>query len=138
MADSQEEAVAAALTELGIDYTSIVTVRSTIDGYPADGVLEAGDRILTVDGDPIDGVTELSATLAARPVGSSFQVGIEREGEPMTVALTTAASEQDPARAIIGILAGADYRFPFDVDINLGTSEGRAQGPCSRWASTTS
>lgn len=128
MADSQQEAVAAALTELGIDYTSIVTVASTLDGYPADGVLEAGDRILTVDGDTIDGVTELSAALAARPVGSSFRIGIERDGEKLTVELTTGAAPEDPGRPIIGIRTGASYEFPFDVNVNLGAVGGPSAG----------
>lgn len=128
MADSQQEAVAAALAELGIDYTSTVTVTSTIEGYPADGVLLPGDRILTVDGDQIDGVTELSAALAARPVGSTFQIGIERDGEKQTVEVTTEASPDDPARPIVGIQPGASYDFPFDVTVNLGDVGGPSAG----------
>jgi PDZ domain-containing protein len=128
MVDSQSEAVAAALRELDIDYTSIVTVTSTLDGFPADGVLEAGDQILTVDGDPIDGVTELSAALAERPVGSTFDLGIVRDGEEQTVQLTTAASADDPDRPIVGIQPGATYDFPFDVTINLGTVGGPSAG----------
>ena len=128
MAGSQQEAVAAALTELGIDYTSVVTVGSTLDGSPADGVLEPGDRILTVDGDPIDGVTELSAALAARPVGSTYRIGIERDGETLTVELTTAASPDDPDMPIVGIQPGASYDFPFDVTVNLGDVGGPSAG----------
>jgi PDZ domain-containing protein len=128
MADSQQEAVAAALTELGIDYTSTVTVASTIEGYPADGVLEAGDRILTVDGDPIDGVTELSAALSARPIGSTFRIGVERDGESLTVELTTEAAPEDPQRAIVGFQPGASYDFPFDVKVNLGDVGGPSAG----------
>ena len=128
MADSQQEAVAAALGELGIDYASVVTVSATLDGFPADGVLERGDRILTVDGDPIDGVTELSAALAARPVGSSFVLGIVRDDEEQEVELTTAPSPSDPDMPIVGITPGADYDFPFDVTINLGNVGGPSAG----------
>jgi PDZ domain-containing protein len=128
MADSQQEAVAAALAELGIDYTSIVTVSRTLDGYPADGVLEAGDRILSVDGDPVNGVNELSAALAALPVGSAFEIGIERDGEQQTVVVTTAESPDNPGMPIIGIQPGASYEFPFDVTINLGDVGGPSAG----------
>lgn len=128
MVDSQQEAVAAALGELDIDYTSVVTVNGTIDGFPADGVLEPGDRILTVDGDPIDGVTELSAALAGRPIGSTFDLGIVRDDEELTVHLTTAASPDDPDMAIVGIQPGAEYDFPFDVTINLGNVGGPSAG----------
>jgi PDZ domain-containing protein len=128
MTDSQKEAVAATLGELGIDYTSIVTVTNTIDGYPADGVLEAGDQILTVDGDEIDGVTELSAALAARPVGSTFHLGIVRDGEKLTVELTTKGSPDDATKPIVGIEPGATYDFPFDVTVNLGDVGGPSAG----------
>ncbi|HWM34942.1 MAG TPA: S16 family serine protease [Pseudolysinimonas sp.] len=128
MADSQKEAVAAALTELGIDYTSIVVVGSTLPGFPAEGVLLAGDRILTVDGDPIDGVTELSAALAARPVGSTYAIGIERDGEKQVVELTTEASPDKPDMPIIGIQPRASYDFPFDVTVNLGDVGGPSAG----------
>ncbi|CAN5341156.1 PDZ domain-containing protein [soil metagenome] len=128
MVDSQKEAVAAALGELNIDYTSIVTVTATIDGFPADGVLKPGDQIVTVDGDPINGVTELSAALAKRPVGSTFELGIVRDGEPQTVELTTGASTQDPTRPIVGIQPGASYDFPFDVTVNLGEVGGPSAG----------
>jgi PDZ domain-containing protein len=128
MAESQQEAVAAALGELGIDYSSIVTVRETLDGFPADGVLEPGDQILTVDGDAIDGVGELSAALAARPIGSTFRLGIVRDGERLTVELTTAASPDEPEKPIVGISPGATYDFPFDVTVNLGEVGGPSAG----------
>jgi Lon-like protease len=128
MAGSQQEAVAAALGELGIDYTSVVTVGSTLDGYPADGVLEPGDQILTVDGDPIDGVTEFSAALAQQPPGSTFDIGIERDGEPQTIELATAGSPDDPDIPIVGISPTATYDFPFDVTIHLGDVGGPSAG----------
>ena len=128
MVGSQQEAGAAALGELGIDYTSVVTVSATLDGFPADGVLEPGDQILTVDGDPIDGVTELTTALKARPVGSTFELGIVRDGDDLTVQLTTAASPDDATVPIVGITPGATYDFPFDVTVNLGDVGGPSAG----------
>jgi PDZ domain-containing protein len=128
MQASQQEAVAAALGELDIDYTSTVTVGQVIDGFPADGVLKPGDHILTVDGTSIDGLTQLSATLAASPVGSTFVFGIERDGEPQTVTLTTAPSPNDATMPIVGIQPGAVYNFPFDVAITLGNVGGPSAG----------
>lgn len=128
MADSQQEAVAAALGELGIDYTSIVTVSGVLPDYPADGVLEPGDQILTVDGDPIDGVTELSAALADAGPGVEVSLGIVREGEEQTVDLAPVASTEDPDAVLIGIQTGATYDFPFEVTINLGTVGGPSAG----------
>ncbi len=56
MTGSQQTATAAALTELHIPYqtqTQVVVVQ-TEPGYPADGVLRAGDVITAVDGKPVD------------------------------------------------------------------------------------
>jgi PDZ domain-containing protein len=128
MADSQQEAVAAALGELGIDYTSIVTVGSVVDGFPADGVLEAGDQILTVNGDPIGGVTELSAALAEAGAGVEVELGILRDGEEETVEIAPVASADNPEGVLIGIQTAANYDFPFDVTINLGTVGGPSAG----------
>ena len=129
MRDSQQEAVAAALTELDIDYTSIVTVSDTIDGYPAADVLKPGDQILTVDGDPVDGVVELSAALTDAGAGTQVALGILRDGEEKTVDIAPVASDQEGGAAvIIGIDAGATYDFPFDVTVNLGDVGGPSAG----------
>jgi PDZ domain-containing protein len=128
MADSQQEAVAAALGELGIDYTSIVTVGEVIDGYPAEAVLEQGDQILTVDGDPVDGVGELSAALADAGAGTQVELGIIRDGDEQTVEIAPVASEDDPDMVLIGIGTAATYDFPFEVKVNLGDVGGPSAG----------
>jgi PDZ domain-containing protein len=128
MVASQQEAVAAALGELDIDYGSIVTVDAVIDGYPAVGLLEPGDQILTVDGDPVDGVGELSAALADAGAGTQVALGIVRDGDEQTIDIAPIVSEDDPDFVLIGIQAGAAYDFPFDVTINLGDVGGPSAG----------
>ena len=49
MQNSQQEAIAAALTELGYDFEQSLKVAQTQEGAPADGVLEAGDIILSLE-----------------------------------------------------------------------------------------
>ena len=128
MRDSQQEAVAAAFGELGIDYTSIVTVGAVIDGFPAAEVLEPGDQILTIDGDPVAGVTELSAALAAAGAGTEVELGIVRDDEEQTIEIAPIASEEDPDTVLIGIETAATYDFPFDVTVNLGDVGGPSAG----------
>src|ERR1700734_3321238 len=53
MTSSQQTATAAALTELHIPYQTVVSVVSTVPGYPASTVLKAGDLIEAVDGKPV-------------------------------------------------------------------------------------
>ena len=128
MVQSQQEAVAAALGELDIDYSSIVTVEGVIEGYPAASVLELGDQILTVDGDPVDGVGELSAALADAGAGTEVALGVVRDGDEQTIDIAPVASEDDPDGVLIGIEAGATYDFPFDVTVNLGDVGGPSAG----------
>ncbi|MEO5920153.1 MAG: PDZ domain-containing protein, partial [Pseudolysinimonas sp.] len=126
--NSQQEAVAAAFGELDIDYTSIVTVVTVGDGFPADGVLEPGDQILTVDGDPVDGVSELSAAFADSGAGVPVDLGILREGAEQTVEITPVAATEGPNAIVVGIQPGAVYEFPFEVTVNLGNVGGPSAG----------
>src|SRR5690606_30073554 len=59
MENSKRDAVAAALLELGYDVPSTLMVDSVVEGYPADGVVEPGDRILSLDGESFDDVASL-------------------------------------------------------------------------------
>src|SRR6476620_1932615 len=50
MTSSQDDAIAAALTELGYDVPTVPAVAQVGKGTPAEGRLEVGDRILSLDG----------------------------------------------------------------------------------------
>ncbi|WKK70956.1 hypothetical protein Q0F99_14705 [Rathayibacter oskolensis] len=52
MTDSQQEAIAAALTDLGYPVTQRVSVAQIPDGSPSTGVLEAGDEVIAVEERP--------------------------------------------------------------------------------------
>lgn len=127
MVDSQQDAVAAALTELGVAYGSLVTVVEVLDDGAAAGRLEAGDRIVDVAGEPVTTVDELRAALEVRGVGVPVDLGIERDGVPTTVTVEPRASEEDGS-AVLGIYAGADYDFPFEVDVRLQGVGGPSAG----------
>ena len=49
-------------------------------GYPAYGVLKAGDVISAVDGHPVTGPSGLTSLIAAHPAGSTLTVTITRAG----------------------------------------------------------
>ncbi len=53
MANSQQTATAAALCQLGIKFSVVDTVTSTVEGLPAVGVLRSGDQIVAVNGVPV-------------------------------------------------------------------------------------
>jgi Lon-like protease len=125
MAQSQQRAVAAALTVLGEEYTTIVSVVAAIDGGPADGVLEAGDVIADINGAPI---TDLAAVRVALDKNGSelpAAITIVRDGASQVVQVTPVDGD---AGAIIGVEITATYEFPFDVSVQLDDVGGPSAG----------
>jgi PDZ domain-containing protein len=127
MQNSQEDAVAAALTELGIPYDSVLTVAGVIEGTPADGVLQEGDTILSARGVPVTDVDALRAELGAAGVGTDVELGIRRGAEELTVVLAPIASESDGS-PVIGVYASSVYDFPLEVNIQLENVGGPSAG----------
>lgn len=128
MQASQQAATAAALAELGIAVDQVVTVLGVTEGDPSDGVLEAGDEILTIDGAPVTSDAELRATIADAGVGTDLELGIRRDGSERTVTVTTKARSASDDAPIIGVLPGVMFEFPFEVAIHLQDVGGPSAG----------
>jgi Lon-like protease len=127
MDTSQQDAVAAALTELGISYDSVLTVAEVIEGTPADGVLEAADEILTANGQSVSDVDGLRAVLKEAGVGAEVELGIRRGAEELTLVVSPVASESDGS-PVIGVFASSVYDFPLEVRIQLENVGGPSAG----------
>jgi PDZ domain-containing protein len=128
MSNSQQDAVAAALTELGIDYDSVLVISGVVDGTPADGVLEAGDEVLTAGGVAVENVDDLREELTDAGVGASVVLGIVRDGVDLDVTVVPVASTTDGS-PVIGVYAGTKYEdFPIDVNIQLENVGGPSAG----------
>lgn len=124
MTDSQKDAVAAALNQLGYRFTQRVVVRQVVDG-PAKGILQVGDEILTVNGTPVEGVQSLRDELKKNGAGVPASIGIERDGKKKAVSVTP---EKAAGAVVIGIGAQMDYDFPFEVTIQLDNVGGPSAG----------
>jgi Lon-like protease len=127
MDTSQQDAVAAALTELDIPYGSVLTIAGVIAETPADGVLEEGDQVLTVDGEPVTDVDQLKALLGEAGVGAEVELVIRRGGAEQNVVVTPIASESDGS-PVIGVYASSTYDFPVEVQIQLPGVGGPSAG----------
>jgi PDZ domain-containing protein len=128
MANSQKEAIAAALTELGHDVPGTLNVVDTQEGGPADGVLLPGDIIVSVNGEVPADVTALREEIAANGVSKPADIVITREGVDQTLRVNPVLSEGENPVPIIGIIVGSDYDFPFAVDIQLENVGGPSAG----------
>jgi Lon-like protease len=125
MTSSQQTATAAALTELHIPYQTVVSVVSTVPGYPASTVLKTGDVIEAVDGKPVTDQTSLSSMITAHPTGTVLTLEVLRAGKTLTVPV---ASKASGGTAVIGVEVQEQYKFPFTVSISVGDIGGPSAG----------
>jgi PDZ domain-containing protein len=125
MVDSQQDAVAAALNQLGYDFPQAIVVKQLIAGTPASKALKEGDEITSVNGADVKSVQALRDAVAANGTDTQATVGILRDGAASTVGITPIESS---GRAVLGIGAGMDYTFPFDVTIQLDNVGGPSAG----------
>ncbi|MEU7900991.1 PDZ domain-containing protein [Nonomuraea sp. NPDC049152] len=126
MTSSQDNATAAALTELKIDYSMVTTILSVEKTAPAAGRLKPSDEIRTVDGKPVTSTEQVSAAVKAHKPGDEIVFGITRSGQQQDVTVKSVASKQ--GIAMIGIVMQAKYKFPFKVNINVGDVGGPSAG----------
>ncbi len=134
MMNSQQIAVAVALDRLGYDVGVVVTgalVAEVLEGSGGFGIVELDDIVVAVEGVKIQFVQELIGEVRAREVGDAVTLTISRDNELRDVVVVLGESETDPGLPIIGISiadAGAAFDFPFDVNIDAGTTGGPSAG----------
>lgn len=128
MVDSQQDATAAALSELDYDVGAQLTVHSLVEGSAAEGVLEVGDVIISGDGVPVADAAALRTVINAAG-GEPVSLLIQRDGEEQTVDITPTEAELDGvATWLIGVNLMTTYDFPIDVTIQLNNVGGPSAG----------
>ena len=124
MVSSQDTAVAVALTELGYELTTHVEVTGVNPGGPSDGTLQPRDRLLEIEGRVVEDVDDLLEVLDRVRPGDPVTVDVRRGDRDRTFEITTEGAPDDPERAIMGVLVGTGYEFPFDVRVAIDESIG--------------
>ncbi|MGV8876978.1 MAG: PDZ domain-containing protein [Rhodoglobus sp.] len=128
MESSQQEAIAAALSNLKYDFDATLTVAETSAGGPSDGVLQAGDIIRTVNGETFADVPGLRDEIANNGITTAATIVFDRDGEEQTAKIVPVMSEGDNPIAVIGVVVGSAYNFPVDVKIQLENVGGPSAG----------
>ncbi|QIG41281.1 PDZ domain-containing protein [Microbacterium sp. 4R-513] len=128
MIDSQKEATAAALSELGYDVVPQLTVHSFTEDSAAAEVLEEGDVILAANGTQVTSGDQLRDIVNAGD-GAPVDLTIDRGGAAMNVTVTPREAEIDGQTLwLLGITLLNDYEFPIDVTIQLNNVGGPSAG----------
>ena len=122
MADSQTQAKVAAMRYLKMQVTEKVLVNTTVEGSPAVGVLESGDRLLKVGDKQITTLKDVS-----QAVNASIQVTVERDGQQRSVTLNPVRSAEGD-RWVVGISLKQSYDLPAQVQYNLDGVGGPSAG----------
>jgi PDZ domain-containing protein len=125
MVDSQQDAIAAALVELGYDFPRDVVVQGVAEGLPAEGVLEIGDVVSAVDGTPVRSVDELRSALAEHGTESPARLDVVRDEQTVEVEVTPV---ERGGQTVIGVGVRMRYEFPIDVEIRLDDVGGPSAG----------
>lgn len=128
MENSQQEAIAAALSYAGIPFASTLVVSQSLEGGPSEGVLLADDVILQAMGTPVHTVSELRELIGISGVNTPLDLVIEREGREVDLQIVPRLSEGDSPMPMIGILVSGRYDFPLEIAIALDNVGGPSAG----------
>jgi PDZ domain-containing protein len=121
---SQQDAIAAALTELGYELDRQLYVASVIAETPASKKLVAGDFLVAVSSVAVATYEELRAQIQLSE-GNSVVIKVIRDGKPMEFELTPEEKEDS---WVIGAMVGYVYDFPVDIKLQLGDVGGPSGG----------
>ena len=121
LANSQDLAVIAALTEANLPITPMIQVAKVSASGPSHGRLEVGDRIMTANGVRVPKRADLNALLDQARVGEIIELGIVRKGENLTVRVTTVPGVDNPQAVRIGIDAEDTYQHDVKVSYSLSS-----------------
>jgi Lon-like protease len=124
MVSSQDTAIAAALHELGYHSPMVTEVLAVTKGAPAQGKLKVHDKIVSVNGVTITDATSVSKAVQKSRIGGEATFVVRRNGAVEHVTITTRASTTSPKKAVVGVVIGEGYRFPFNVSVDLNDNIG--------------
>ncbi|KRD51699.1 ATP-dependent serine peptidase containing a PDZ domain protein [Microbacterium sp. 4-7] len=128
MVDSQHEATAAALNELGYDTGAEVVVQEVVEDAPAEGALEAEDVITAVDGAAVTSAKQLRQAIQDGE-GAPVSLTVQRSGEEQVVEVTPVEqTDGDVTTWLIGVTLRTDYDFEIDVTLQLDNVGGPSAG----------
>ena len=126
MEESQQDAIAAALTKLGYDVPWHVYVSEVSKASPSSGKLVAADFILKINDVDIKDIDQMRALINEAAPAGPLTVTALRGGKNVTEEIT--ATKNTDGKYRLGILAGYKYDFPVKIKLELGDVGGPSGG----------
>jgi len=125
MNSSQQDAIAAALHQLKIPFTSKISVALVSKKTPADGVFKVGDEILAVDGHDINSFAQLTSLIQNWDARTPLAIKFSRDGKVLDTAISPVMKS---GHYRIGVYVDVKNNFPFKVKLNLAGVGGPSGG----------
>lgn len=126
MANSKNEAIAAALLSLDFEVPSRLRIVEVQPDSASEGVLEPDDMIVTLNGETFADVSSMREEIGRNGTEQPVTIVVERAGETLELELLPKLSED--GAPIIGVIIQGEYEFPFAVDIQLQNVGGPSAG----------
>ncbi len=121
---SKDSSRVAALRAAGYKVTGVPVIAGLAKGGAAEGKLRAGDIVNAVDGVKLTTDRALVDAVAKHQPGDIIAVTVTRKGVKQTESITTKPDADNPKLPRIGVTLGTKYRYPFEVDNNVGRQIG--------------
>jgi PDZ domain-containing protein len=121
MSTSQDDAIVAALTELGYDVPRVPVVGPLTEGRPAVGKLVPRDRYLKIGNTRITSWDDVVKAISTAEPGKPLTFVVQREGKKLTTDIEPVRVD---GRTVIGVARAYDYKMPFKVDVKVSDNIG--------------
>lgn len=126
--NSQGNAVAAALSYLGLPIRNSIIVSDIVTAGPADGLLLADDQIVKVQDGLVSTTEELVARVRSYSPGESIAFDILRQGTDRRIEVQSGPAADDPTVASVGIFISNQVQAEFEIDFALESIGGPSAG----------
>lgn len=126
MEESQQDAVAAALSNLGYEVPWHVYVSEVSKNSPSSGKLVATDFIIKINGSDVKDIDQMRTLINDQAPRGPLAVEVLRGGKPIVLNIT--ATKNADGKYRLGILAGHKYDFPVKVKLQLSDVGGPSGG----------
>jgi len=130
MESSQEAATVVAYTASGSDITieyNGVYVVSVVEGMPADGVLQMGDRIIGIDNKPVKEANDLIHYVEQRKENDVVSIKFVRDDKTLTKDITLKNFDHLDDKVGVGISLVTDRNVTVDPEVHFAS--GNIGGP---------
>jgi len=125
MNDSQQQATASALRQLGYKVASKVNVIAVNKDSPAAGILKANDIVTAVDGKPLENGATLRALVKKNADSKPMKLEVLRAAQKLNLEATPVLIDKTWR---LGITITDTYDFPVDVKLKLQSVGGPSGG----------